>query len=59
MTYLVFIKRRDSALGKQVFSLLAPSNKSFLLWKKKKKEAFSYATEWMNFVDIMFSEIIQ
>ena len=53
----VFIKRRDSALGKQVF-LLAAGNKSFLLWKKK-KETFSYATEWMNFVDIMFSGIIQ
>ena len=52
-------KRRDTALGKQVFSLLAASNKSFLLWKKKKKEILSYATKWMNFKDIMLSKIIQ
>jgi len=35
----VFIKRRDSALGKQVF-LLAAGNKSFLLWKKKEGNIF-------------------
>ena len=28
---------RDTALGKQVFSFLAASNKSFLLWGKKKR----------------------
>ena len=55
----VFIKRRrDAALGKQVFPLLAASNKSFS-GKKKKEGNIFLATEWMNFVDIMFSEIIQ
>ena len=33
---------RDTSLGKQVFSLLAASNKSFLLWKKKKQKAAPY-----------------
>ena len=52
----VFIKRRDSALGKQVF-LLAAGNKSFLLLKKKEGNIFlcyrmdelcRYHVQWNN-----------